>query len=57
MGLSKTLEEFKKKWEGVIRTLIEDDFARTFERWLHRCEKYVHIGSGYVEKVKKYIFL
>jgi hypothetical protein len=45
-----TLGEFKKKWEEVIRTLTEDDFARVFERWLNRCKKCVRIGGGYVEK-------
>ncbi len=49
-GLSMSLDEFKTKWEGVVRTLTEDNFARAFERWLHHCEKYVRIGSGYVEK-------
>ncbi len=49
-GLSVTLDEFKTKWEGVVRTLTEDDFARAFERWLHRCEKCIRIGDGYVEK-------
>jgi histone-lysine N-methyltransferase SETMAR len=49
-GLTMSLDEFKQKWEGVIRTLTKDDFARAFERWLHRCEKCVRIGGGYVEK-------
>jgi histone-lysine N-methyltransferase SETMAR len=50
-GLSMSLDEFKTKWEGVVRTLIEDDFARAFERWQHRCEKCVSIGGGCVKKV------
>ncbi len=45
-----TLDEFKMKWEWVIRTLTEDDFARAFERWQQRCKKCVRIGGGYVEK-------
>jgi histone-lysine N-methyltransferase SETMAR len=49
-GLSMTLDEFKTKWEGVIRTLTEDDFARASERWPHRCKKCIRIGGGYVEK-------
>jgi histone-lysine N-methyltransferase SETMAR len=49
-GLSMSLDEFKTKWEGVVRTLTEDDFARAFERWQHRCKKCISIGSGYVEK-------
>jgi hypothetical protein len=28
-----SLDEFKTKWEGVMRTLIEDDFAKAFKRW------------------------
>ncbi len=35
---------------GVIRMLIEDDFAKAFKRWLHNCEKCVCIGGGYVDK-------
>jgi hypothetical protein len=31
-GLSVSLDEFKTKWEGVVRTLTEDYFARAFER-------------------------
>ncbi len=34
-GLSMTPDEFKKKWEGAVRTLTKDDFARAFKRWLH----------------------
>ncbi len=49
-GLSMTLDELKTKWEGVMKTLTDDDFARAFERWLHCCEKCIHIGGGYVEK-------
>jgi hypothetical protein len=30
-GLSMTLEEFKKKREGLIRTLTKDNFARHFK--------------------------
>jgi hypothetical protein len=45
-----SLDEFMTKWEGVIRTLSKDDFARAFERWLERCEKCIQIGIGYVEK-------
>jgi hypothetical protein len=28
-GLTVSLTEFKKKWKGVIRTVIDDDFVRT----------------------------
>jgi histone-lysine N-methyltransferase SETMAR len=49
-GQTLSLDEFKTKWEGVVRTLTKDDFARAFERWLERCEKCIRIGGGYVEK-------
>jgi hypothetical protein len=52
-----SLGEFRTKWEGVMRTLTEDDFARAFERWQHCCEKCVRIGGGYVEKSLKIHFL
>jgi histone-lysine N-methyltransferase SETMAR len=39
VGQMLSLDEFKTKWEGVIRTLSKDDFARAFERWLKRCKK------------------
>ncbi len=45
-----SLDEFKTKWEGVIRMLSKDDFARAFQRWLERCEKCIGISGGYVEK-------
>jgi hypothetical protein len=34
------------KWEGLIKILAKDDFARTFKRWLHTAAN----SSGYVEK-------
>ena len=49
-GITMTQEEFKNKWEGVLRTLSKDDFARAFTRWLERCEKCIRINGGYVEK-------
>ncbi len=49
-GLAMTLDEFKTKWEGVVRTLTEDDFARAFERWLHRCQKCICISGEFVKK-------
>jgi hypothetical protein len=49
-GQTLSLDEFKTKWEGVVRMLTKDDFARAFERWLERCEKCIPIGGGYVEK-------
>jgi histone-lysine N-methyltransferase SETMAR len=31
-GLTLTFTEFKTMWEGVVRTLTKDDFARAFMR-------------------------
>jgi len=31
-GLTLTMDEFKKKWEGVTRTLTKDGFTRAFQR-------------------------
>jgi hypothetical protein len=46
------------KWEGVIRTLSKEDFARAFQRWLERCEKKSALESAVdtLRKVRKYIF-
>jgi hypothetical protein len=35
-GLTLTFTEFKSMWEGVIRTITEDDFTRAFVRWLEQ---------------------
>ena len=48
-GITMMQEEFKKKWEGVLRTLSKDDFARAFTRWLESFEKCIRISGGYVE--------
>jgi histone-lysine N-methyltransferase SETMAR len=49
-GLTLSQEEFKKRWEGVVRTLRKDDFATAFQRWLERCEKCIRVNGFYVEK-------
>jgi hypothetical protein len=33
VGLILSLDKFKTKWEGVIRTLTKDDFTMAFQRW------------------------
>ena len=38
-GITMMQEEFKKKWEGVLRTLSKDYFARAFTRVLECCKK------------------
>jgi len=47
-ALSK--ETFKREWEGVCRTLSEDDFAVTFSKLIERCDKCVGLQGTYVEK-------
>jgi hypothetical protein len=41
--LTLSLDEFKTKWEGVIRTLTKDDFTKVFQM----C---IEINGYYVEK-------
>jgi hypothetical protein len=45
-----TQEEFKKEWEGVLRGVSKDDFAKAFVRWYECCEKCIRINGSYVEK-------
>ena len=49
-GLTLSQESLKKTWEGVIRTIADEEFAFAFRRWYERCQKCIHIGGGYVEK-------
>jgi hypothetical protein len=49
-GLHLTQESLKTAWEGVTRTIAEDEFAAAFRRWYERSEKCVRIQGGYVEK-------
>ena len=35
-GLTLTMDEFKKKWEGFSRTLTKDNFTMPFQRWLEQ---------------------
>jgi histone-lysine N-methyltransferase SETMAR len=49
-GLTLSQDEFKTKWEGVVRTLTKDDFATAFQSVLERCEKYIRINDFNVEK-------
>jgi histone-lysine N-methyltransferase SETMAR len=49
-GKTLTQETLKKVWEGAVRTLSAADFAMAFRRWYERCEKWVDIAGGYVEK-------
>jgi hypothetical protein len=36
LSLILSLNEFKTKWEGVLRTMTKDDFTKEFQRWLER---------------------
>jgi histone-lysine N-methyltransferase SETMAR len=49
-GLTLSQDEFKTKWEGVVRTLTKDNFATAFQSGLERCEKYIRINNFYVKK-------
>jgi histone-lysine N-methyltransferase SETMAR len=49
-GFTMTQAEFKKEWEGVLRGVSKDEFARAFVRWYERCEKCIRIDGTYVEK-------
>jgi hypothetical protein len=40
----------KKEWEGVLRGVSKDDFAKAFVRWYERCEKCIRVNGSYVEK-------
>jgi len=33
-----TQEEFKKEWEGVLRRVSREEFAKAFVRWYERCK-------------------
>jgi histone-lysine N-methyltransferase SETMAR len=49
-GKTLTQETFKTMWEGVARTIAEEDYAAAFRRWYEGCEKCVRNGGGCVEK-------
>jgi hypothetical protein len=49
-GQTLMQETFKNSWEGVIRSIIKEDFADAFRRWKERCEKCIRVGSNYVKK-------
>jgi hypothetical protein len=48
-GLHLTQGTLKSAWEGVVRTIAEDEFI-AFRRWYECCEKCIHISSDYVKK-------
>jgi hypothetical protein len=45
-----TQEEFKKEWEGVLRGVSRDEFAKAFVHWFERREMCIRIDRNYVEK-------
>jgi hypothetical protein len=49
-GLSMTQESFQESSNGVIRSILQDDFAAAFRRWMERSKKCVWMGGDYVEK-------
>jgi hypothetical protein len=44
------------KWEGVIRILTKDDFAKAFVRWLDRCKNIFESAAAMLRSLRKYIF-
>jgi hypothetical protein len=42
-----------KAWEGVIRTITADNFAKAFQQWFERAEKCVRIGGDFVKNLRK----
>jgi histone-lysine N-methyltransferase SETMAR len=49
-GLSVNQEAFQKSWEGVVRTILKEDFTAAIHWWMERCEKCIRIGGDYGEK-------
>jgi hypothetical protein len=49
-GLHLTQESLKSAWEGVMRTIGEDEFATAFRWWYECSKKCVRIQGEYVEK-------
>jgi len=49
-GNTLAAETMKTTWEGVVRTIANDNFITAFRRWPERCKKCVRIGGDYVEK-------
>jgi hypothetical protein len=49
-GVSVTPETFKTELERVLRNIGENEFAKAFQRWLHRHEKCIALQGEYVEK-------
>ena len=41
---------FKTTWEGAVRQLKEDDFTRSFMKWVDRHRKCIELQGDYVEK-------
>jgi hypothetical protein len=50
VGLHLTQESLKSAWEGVTRTIGEDEFFTALRRWCKGSEKFVRIQGNYVEK-------
>jgi hypothetical protein len=49
-SLHLTQESLKSTWEGVMRTIAEDEFPAAFRRWFQRYKKCIRISGDYVEK-------
>ena len=49
-GMNIAADGVKTAWEGVTRTIAEEEYAAAFRRWYERSEKCVRIGGDYIEK-------
>jgi hypothetical protein len=54
--LTLSLDKFKTNWEGVIRPLTEDKFARVFQKWLECCASGFVLAVDTSRTAGKYIF-
>jgi hypothetical protein len=41
---------FLYEWEGVLRGVRREEFAKAFVQWYERCEKCLRVDGNYVEK-------
>jgi hypothetical protein len=48
--LSMTQESFQESWNGVIRSIPQDDFATAFRKWMEQSKKCFWMDGDYVEK-------
>jgi hypothetical protein len=42
-------EEIQAESQGVLDTLTEKDFQKTFQKWRRRCDRCLHAVGNYFE--------